>query len=346
MKKILVKFSDERNKKYSIRTIIAEDEKTNQRFVIKENVYPEGKEHLDNIVRFSEVLKTAYPEVKICPVQNLDDGGIRFDFIKGISLEERYRQCLMKNRKEDFESLLIDHKKIILGAESNRCDFIVTEDFEKVFGMDNWNGEKSALKISNFDAIPGNIIYQDEIPTFIDYEWVYEVPVPADLVVYHCVREAYAHINDLEEFYPMKDAMNLLGVLTDMELLETAYRNFHTFVISEEDGSSYALCKTLNLKGRKECDEATLKYIEKLEWDIIFFEKNWREACQVASVVNQRIVKLESEESHYKMHVKQLEDAVQEQARQAECYRAAYETVINSRTWRLARKLKRLLGRK
>lgn len=339
MKKILVKFSDERNKKYSIRTIIAEDEKTNQRFVIKENIYPEGKEHLDNIVHYAKVLENAYPDVKICPVQTLDEGGIRFDFIKGISLEEQYRQCLVKNSKEDMERLLIHHKNLILGAKSNLCDFASTDNFKKIFGMDCWKGNQKALKISNFDAIPSNIIYQDGIPTFIDYEWVYEFPVPVELVIYHCVREAYSHIQGLEEFYSMKAAMELLEVSVDMELLEAAYVNFYSFVIYEKDGSCFSLCKTMNLKGRNECDAATLKYIEKLEWDIVFFEKNWREACQAVTVANQSVVKMEQ-------HVRELEAAVQEQARHTESYRVAYETIVNSRTWRLARKLKRLFGRK
>lgn len=346
MRKILVKFSDERNRKYSIRTTIAEDEKTNQRFVIKENVYPEGKEHLKNIIYFSKVLKKAYPDVNICPVREMEDQGICFDFIEGVSLEEKYRQCLIKNSKEDMEKLLLSHQELALGARSNLCAFEVTDRFKEVFGMDFGEGEKKALKISNFDAIPSNVIFQNDVPTFIDYEWVYEFAVPVDLVVYHCVREAYDHIKGLEEFYSLKAAMDLLKVSTDLEVLEAAYEKFYSYVICENDGSSYALCKNLNLKGRKKCDEDTLKYIEKLKWDIMFFEKNWKEACQAAAVVNQRVAKLESEEIHHRMHVKQLEDAVQEQARQAENYRIAYETVINSRTWRLASKLKRVFGKK
>ena len=346
MKKILVKFSDERNKKYSIRTVIAQDEKTGRKFVVKENIYPEGKAHLKNIVHYSDVLKKAYPEVKICPVEMLDENSISFDFIEGVSLEEYYRQCLLKNSKEGIEKLLAAHKGLILGAKENTCKFTITDDFSKVFGMDTWKGDQNALKTSNFDVIASNVIYQGKTPVFIDYEWVYEFPIPVDLVIFHCVRDAYYHIKGLDAFYPLKDAMAFLGVQTDLELLEEAYSNFYSYVIKEEDGSSYANCKKVTLKGRKQGDVDSREYIEKLEWDIMFFERNWKEACQAAAVVNQRIASLEKEEVHHKMHVQQLEEAVQEQARLAATYKTAYETVINSRTWRLASKFKRLLGRK
>lgn len=361
MKKILVKFSDERNKKYSIRTIIAENEETHERYVLKENVYPEGKEHLQNMVQYAAKLKTAYPDVTICPVYKENDGCIRFDYIKGTSLEALYEKCIVKNDKAAMESILEKHKNIVLGSADNVCDFKLSSDFMKIFGMQGWNGSGKALKVSNFDGTSGNIIFSEEIPTFIDYEWVYEFPVPMDLVIYHCIRDAYFHIDGLEEFYPLASAMQYLGVTAPMDELEKAYTNFYSYVIKEEDGSSYANRKNLNLMGtvRYDSDESTsvnTKELVKMQLALSFAEKNWKEACQANAVLSQQIYPLQQEVEKWKkmyeqelenhqIHAKQIEDAVQEQARQSETWRIAYESVINSRTWRITKKLKRLLGR-
>lgn len=362
MKKILVKFSDERNKKYSIRTTIAENEETHQRIVIKENIYPEGKEHMQNILRYSEILKDAYPDVAICPVRPHHDGGICFDFISGTSMEEMYQQCVIKKDKTKMEALLETHKNIVLGAAENLCDFRVSSDFMKIFGFHNWNGSQKALKVANFDAIASNIIFQGDKPTFIDYEWVYEFPMPIELVIYHCVRDVYFHLKDLEGFYPLKNAMDYLKIETPIEEMEKAYNQFYSYVITQEDGTSYANRKNLNLMGIVNADGestggASSKEMVKMQMALAFAEKNWKEACQANALLSMQIQPLQLEAEKWKklyeqecenhqIHAKQIEDAVQEQARQSEGWRIAYETVIHSRTWRVSQKLKRLLGRK
>lgn len=361
MKKILVKFSDERNKKYSIRTTIAEDEKTKERIVLKESIYPEGEEHLFNIVRYAELLTQVYPEARICPVRMLENKSLQFDFVKGISLETKYQQCLLKNDRAGMEELLLEHEKLVIGADSNVIDFQETPQFVEIFGIKHWMGDVTALQVVNFDATASNIIYQDGVPTFIDYEWVFEIPIPKDLAVYHCVRDVYFHMEGLEAFYPLQEAIRFLKIDTDLELLEDAYKKFYMYVIKEKDGSSFGLTKSMNLMGTVSYDEnaagnANAKEKMQMELALAFAEKNWKEACQANAVLSQQIPKLEQEievwkdrveqeQENHRIHAKQIEDAVMEQARQSEVWRVAYESVINSRTWRIAKKFKKLFGR-
>ena len=345
MEKILMKFSDERNKKFCIRTVIARDEKTEEKYVFKSNVYPEGKAHVQSILKKAKVLAKAYPQVQICPVEAVNAEEIRFDFIAGTSMEKEYRMAMKQNDVPKMEKLLKTHAELLKGSIENRCAFEMTEEFQKVFGLKEWHGDSQALKLSNFDGNASNIIYKEGIPFFIDYEWVFDFPVPVELVVFYNIHDAYMHIHGLEEFYPLEEAKKLLHITIADNVLSDINEAFFSYVYCEDDGVSYALGKHINAKGTKDY------------YDYDFMEKNWRDASQANALLSQRIQKLErelaetsqaleQEKENHRIHAKQIEDAVQEQARQSEHWRISYEAVINTKAWRIAQKCRRLMGRK
>lgn len=362
MKKILMKFCDERKRKFCIRTVIAEDEKTKKKFVYKSNVYPEGTEHIRTIFENRELLEKAYPDMEICPVQMNGNEELQFDYIEGKTLESFYREAVMQNNRKEIERLLVQHAGLLEGCEENQCAFVMTPQFQKIFRMDEWNGSMQGLKISNFDANAGNIVYRSEMPVFIDYEWVFDFPVPRDLVIYYNIHDAYQHIKRFEEVYPLEDAMKLLKITIDEETREKISSGFFSYVYQQDDGVSFALSKYINAKGTKNYQDYDMLVKKCQDYDMLvkkcedydFIVKNWRDAVQANALLSKQLQQLEAaknaevaqERENHRIHAKQLEDAVQEQARQSETWRIAYETVIHSRTWHIANKLKRLMGRK
>lgn len=72
--------------------------------------------------------------------------------------------------------------------------------------------------------------------------------------------------------------------------------------------------------------------IEKLKRDLAFAEKSWKDASQANAVMSGKIQKLES--------------ALKEKDRQIDVWREAYETVVNSKTWKTASRVKHILGKK
>lgn len=240
-----LKFSDERRKKYCILTTIESD--NGEKKVVKEALFPEGKEHLENILRYSKALKLYYPKVKICPVEMKNDK-LYFDFIDGRMLSELYAEAIEKNDKDKVIKLLKLHKSIIVGNEENNIIFKESELSRKWFGNLSVFEGKSALAYSNFDAIAGNIFIQNEVPVFIDYEWVFEFPVPTDIVIYHCILDAYLHNSKFSEIISIREAMDVLGIVCDIDKMEMAYKTFFKNVIEEDDGKSFALMKNLCLK--------------------------------------------------------------------------------------------------
>lgn len=257
MKKSYIKFSDERNKKYSIKTIIWENK--GERKVTKTNIFPEGRDHILQIYNNANILSQNF-KTDICRC-TLDNESIEFDYINGISLESMYLNALRNNDRDKFIEILHLHKSIILGKEENIFMFKKSESFSEIFGDSQVFEGKKALKCSNFDAIASNIIFQNERPVFIDYEWVYTFPVPVDLVIFHCIYDMYIHNELMNNFVTLREAMNVLKVETDISTLKNAYSNFYKFVTSEKDGSNYALVKAICLKNEKTIQEFDHEYL-------------------------------------------------------------------------------------
>ena len=355
MRKDLIKFSDERNRRNSIRTTILRDEVSGERYVVKEAVYPEGYGHLSDILQYHTVLTSAFPKVRICPVEE-KEGALWFEFVEGESLESRYRACVKEQDKTGFLRLLDEQVSLIEGKEENSCTFHSTPEFTEVFGECPELEGSEGLKIANFDAIPGNIIFQQETPCFIDYEWVFLFPMPKELVLFHCVRDLYFHLPSLESFYPLKDAVEYLHIQCAWEILEQAYRNFHHYVICENDGASFAGSKAAALKERRDVqyyiDDAAYA---RREWEQCAknwqgavqrnaeTEAYWQQASQANFQLNARLLKTEE-----LLAQKEKESAaeIQRLTEEREIWRQAYETVVNSRTWRTAQKLKKTLVKK
>lgn len=355
MRKDLIKFSDERNRRNSIRTIILRDEADNRRYVVKEAVYPEGAGHLEDMLAYKEALNEMFPEIRVCPVEK-KEGALWFEFIQGDSLEDRYRECVREQNKAGFLQLLDYHVSLILGKQENRCKFRSSSEFERIFGKCPEMEGSEGLKVSNFDAIAGNIIFQQDSPCFIDYEWVFLFSMPRELVVFHCIRDLYFHIPALENFYPLKEVLGYLKIEYSKEKLDDLYRNFHHYVICENDGASFAGAKAAALKEKRDVQY----YIQdaayaRSEWEQCArnwqgavqrnaeIESSWQQASQANFQLNTRLVKaeeaLEAERKEFESEKNRL---IQER----EVWRQAYESVANSKTWKTAQKIKRTLGKK
>ena len=352
MKKIMMKFSDERSREFCIKTCVVENEQTKEKIVIKQNIFSEGKKHINQMLRNKSLLEAAYPHVKICPVSMEREGLIKFPFISGVSLGDKYRACISENNISEAEKLLQEHRKLIIGGENNRCRFKKSAQFIQVFGDDNWGEDIPALGTANLDSTAENIIYQKDTPIFIDYEWVFDFPIPEDLVIYYNIRDMYHHIREFEEFYPLKKAIEFLEIELSESKMEKAIKHFFNYVYIDKNGAGYGLSKFMNEKGIKtvsdiqKSEEETRIGWEKCSQELLektailnVFEKNWREASQANALSNQRIQRLQSE-------VNQLQAQAAEQQQAIETWRQAYESVVNSRTWRIAKKLKRVLGKK
>ena len=286
MKLKYVKFSDERNKKFCIKTIISKQDDLWR--VQKEAIYEEGKEHIKSLEKKAEILKK-YFCCGVCSVQLKGDVA-EFDYIEGESMTDRYLAAMETNDTERFKELLLEHKRIILGNEENCVSFQPNDEYLKVFGEEQTVTGKAALRYCNYDATASNIVFVNGQPVFIDYEWVFDFPVPIDVVIYHCILDFYLHCEGAQDFFSVDEAMQVLGVECSREYLDQTYRAFYDYVIKDEQEEGYALMKAICLKRKKtigelerenivnlcECDRLQ-GVISGLNQEIIRWDKEYRD---------------------------------------------------------------------
>ncbi|MBP3880330.1 MAG: hypothetical protein J6D46_08445 [Lachnospiraceae bacterium] len=291
MKKILVKCSDERSRRYSIITTIIRE--GDEKFVLKEAVYPEGQEHIRDLITYRDVLSKAYPQILPCPVR-LEDGKAVFDFIEGRSLESEYNGAVESGDPKAFERVLDRHCAILCANPENDEIFSPTEEYRAWFGSAAEYEGKPGFRAANFDAIPGNIIFTESRTCFIDYEWTMDFSMPKDLVIYHCVRDFYYHNDHAEEFYPLEKAMHYLGVGTDIDLLQKSYEHFFTRVIKDPDGRSFGLVKHLAMKEQTGIG-GLLEEKARADESAEFAHRMWRECSAAVFELQGRLDRIDDE---------------------------------------------------
>ena len=371
MRKLFIKCSDERSRFYSIITTIARTE--NGLTVFKEACYPEGNEHLARVASYGPLLEETYAPVKACPA-DFDGRRLIFKYLTGESLEKRMRKAAAAGDAGAVGDLLLAQKAILTSSKENETVFTASPAFETWFGDGKAYEGSRGFKRSNFDATAANIIFEEDGVYFIDYEWVMDFAMPADLVLYHCVRDAWYHIPELEDLLPLAAAMRLLGVKTDLHVLQRSYEHFYNYVITDPGGLSFAAAKRAALKAHTDLTELKRPRIPSAG-EGSTAEEMWRDCSEAVAVLQGRIGRLKAELDEEKRKYAELDDAWfrrwdevraeaalnkaqfdDRYAHYMEAYKAMetdrdtwkgmYEDVTGSRSFKAMQKVKGVIGKK
>ena len=200
---IYSKYSNERSRRFSIRTDILEE--NGQRVVKKKAMYPEGKKHVENLFLWQEKLREPYAKVGyVCNECQKTEEGVTLAYVQAETLEERLDALLGMGETEQASGLLEKYLKKIESIYSGEI-FVYTEEFEKIFGKADLDSEEPCAAVTNIDMVCQNLI-MEETPVVLDYEWTFDFPVPGRFVLYrviHYYLDAHAARSVLngEEFY-------------------------------------------------------------------------------------------------------------------------------------------------
>lgn len=221
-----VRYSVNRKKEYQIKTVIYEENGIVS--VLKEPYTKYGENHIYNIYKNYELLKNSAMNLA-API--LKGNVIVFPFIVGESLDEKLIKHVNEEDIKSFKDKIIWFKTML--EKDELIEFIVTEPFERIFGTDHSFVGSKSLRVSNIDSNFDNLIINsnNEI-TIIDYEWVFDFPIPLDFILYRSIssfiskyqlpRTFLEAIQDL--FVEMGITKNLLISFDKME------QNFTSFI--------------------------------------------------------------------------------------------------------------------
>lgn len=204
---IYAKYNRERAPEYQLSTKIIERQ-DGSRYVVKDALRPEAAAHIgklsDNWRRLADFLETEKGKSDIpYPIEIIsnENGCAMFPYIQGQSLAKEVTRQL--GRREAFLAAL--HQAVddiysgYFKAPEGISDFQITKEFEEVFGaaadaqeLEVLSGMKS-LKVSNIDSILSNFV---RLPggklACLDYEWVFDFPIPVDYLIYRTVYYYYS----------------------------------------------------------------------------------------------------------------------------------------------------------
>lgn len=224
---IYSKFSNERNRRFAIRTDILEE--NGERFVKKTALYPEGKEHEECLYRWYHALKELYSVVpyNANTCEKMEDS-IWLEYVEGKTLEEFLDALLLAGKLKEAELHLEEYLKNVESVYSKE-KFILTEQFSTVFGEVEFAEPHFCGPVTNIDMVCGNLVLGD-VPVVLDYEWTFDFPIPVKYVLYRIIHyyiDTHVTRSVLDEsvFY------NKFGITEQMrETFGIMEQNFQKFI--------------------------------------------------------------------------------------------------------------------
>ena len=230
------KHSNERARKFCIRTDIEEDGNGNK-FVAKYPLTEEAREHLENMARSYERQCIEYSGTKlkpnVCKRINDGEGNIRkleFEYLKGPTLDKELATCIEEGREEDGKLVIRNYADMLRNMKGMK-DFEITDSFTELFGEVRVPDGQKSLDITNLDLIFSNFIVNGGW-NVIDYEWTFDFPIPVDFVIYRAV---FYYTRKLPaSAYSGVDLFELAGISHEMrQLFAQMEHNFQMYIAGE-----------------------------------------------------------------------------------------------------------------
>lgn len=233
MEKIVFsKYSNERARRFAIRTDIVSDE-AKQLTVFKRNLYPEGQQHIKNIYRWYEMLTQIYGEtqIELNRCEYLGDK-VSLEYLRQLTLEHELNEFLRKRNFEAFNTLLFSYiAEVRKGGMTH--PFTKTEAFIETFGDVEVDAALSA-EVTNIDMVLNNVILGEKW-TIIDYEWTFDFPIPANFVVYRILHYFIAS-TPFQGMLNVEELFEQAGITAEeQELYAAMEKHFQmNFLLSDE----------------------------------------------------------------------------------------------------------------
>lgn len=187
-KVIFSKYSIQRRKELQIETKIVE--KDGRLTVQKRGIYDSG--HVDSLLYKKKLLKGIYSDqkdVRVCECDSVYCGLIEFEYVEGRNLEDIIIEYA-KNRNLDGILRIVERFYEILCRAVSTQQFMMSDMFHEIFGEVAPRKNLACSRISNLDMVFSNIIVNDKF-TIVDYEWVYELVLPVQYILYRSLLLSY-----------------------------------------------------------------------------------------------------------------------------------------------------------
>lgn len=232
-KVIYTKYNQNRNEKFQTRTSIIKD--GDKKYVIKSAANEAAKDFVNKFPEKYNMTKSIYLNMDFLPC-DIKDGVVYYDFLKGKSLDSQIEKYT--NDVDKLVSVIkgILDKYFVLN-DNVKSKFVLDEKFKEVFGEINCS-ELSCIKPVNLDVILDNLIMQEDgTVTVYDYEWVFDMTVPVDFVLYRILSRIYdKYFSDLSAQIDFEDFVKKFDIESnERSIYEEMEKRFIKYVYDNND---------------------------------------------------------------------------------------------------------------
>ncbi len=182
--------STERDPLFRIRTDIISDGKGTVR-VIK---VPFSEEAIPHLLRMADAYEDIMEEFrgtsfKPCAVEKVFSESGQFDhlefkYLKGRSMDQELKRLLSEGKGKECVNAVVNFASAVRRAAVR--DFWATREFAEVFEITDLPENLKSMMLSDVDLIFSNLIYNNGW-NIIDYEWVFEFPIPVDFIIFRAI---------------------------------------------------------------------------------------------------------------------------------------------------------------
>lgn len=241
MKKIYSKFTKERDRRFQIETAIYVTE-DGKKAISKRALLPEGQEHIDNIYQNYQYFK----EQGICLLTpcRMEHKAVFFDFVTGDSYYTQILQALENKDQDRLQLVLEKYKDIFETMYPAQTPFEKTESFVSVFGNIDIPSEMSAVKKLNIDLTFDNLVENGENTIILDYEWIFDFPVPVKFSIYRALFAiALKHKAALNKLMTEDELFEYFNISKEERRIFAQMNDGFMFYV---EGKDYSYSRTLN----------------------------------------------------------------------------------------------------
>ena len=232
MKVLFAKFNTERLPEYDILTeIILND--NGSKSALKKPAAKAAEFHIKRIFRNYTLLREKYALSLVEPV--LLGNSVAFPLAEGKSLGVLLQNAVRNNDCASVKTMVdryIAYVQSMTDESLRNTKFSPSQEFIDIFGKWTVKSPQDLIVLPNIDLIFSNLFVNDDKFTLIDYEWVFDFPVPASFIIWRAFNIfAYFYDVDLRQ-YGYGEYFRFHGCFSKME------RNFCTYVYGSDFAQS------------------------------------------------------------------------------------------------------------
>ena len=220
-----IKLNNNRAEKFRTITVIHDD--NGMLNVTKSPISPLSKNHVRNM---HDAVNYDFGKIKF--LDNTFDGeNFTYPFIERETLENHLIDAIIANDEEKFYDWMESFYDALFYDSFLSNDY-ASDEFLEIFGEES-HKEFHCHNITNLDVIFNNLFIIDDEFVAIDYEWLFQFPIPLEYIFYRVIRHHnvtnplfrdFASINDIFIYFNLDEE--------DIELFKSWELNFASWVYS------------------------------------------------------------------------------------------------------------------